>query len=106
LIAPANERYRVAIANGAKVTVQLDAEEVAKARVAMGAAESEPDAAIVQRVLNGYLLKTLLDEVNESSRLSEDDATQISVDEVRAYRREHRASKRGSSLTRTSSFRV
>ena len=59
----------------------------------MGAADSEPDAAVVQRVLNGYLLKTLLDEVNATSGLSEEDATQIAVEEVRAYRREQNATE-------------
>jgi hypothetical protein len=81
------------MAAGVKVTVGLDAEDVAKARAAMGGAEGEPDAAVIQRVLNGYLLKALLDDVNSRSGLSEDEATRIAVDEVRAYRRERDAAR-------------
>lgn len=67
--------------------VELDADAVAKAREAMGGTADEPDAAIVERVLNGYLLKALLRSVNSKSDLTDEEANEIAVEEVRAYRR-------------------
>jgi hypothetical protein len=79
------------MADIAKVTVELDADDVAKARARLGAAPGEPDAAVVQRVLNGYLLKALLDEVNARSDLSEEEAMEIALEEQRAVRASRRA---------------
>lgn len=75
-----------------KITVELDADEVAKAREVMGGSPDEPDVAIVERVLNGYLLNAVVRRVSYRSNLSEDEATRIAVEEVRAYRRERNAS--------------
>ena len=69
--------------------VELDADAVAKAREAMGGSADETDAAIVERVLNGYLLKALLRSVNSKSDLTDEEANEIAVEEVRAYRRVH-----------------
>lgn len=80
------------MASARKVTVELDADEVAKAREVMGGATEEPDAAIVGRVLNGYLLNALVRRVSSRSNLSEEEANRIAVEEVRAYRRERDAS--------------
>ena len=79
------------MAEAAKVTVELDADEVAKAREAMGVASDEPDAAVVQRALNAYLLGRLMDRVQSGSSLSEEEATQLAYDELRASRRERRS---------------
>lgn len=49
-------------------------------------APGEPDAVVVQRVLNGYLLEALLDEVNARSDLSDDDAMELALEEQRAVR--------------------
>jgi len=81
------------MADEAKVTVELDAEDVAKAREAMGGAAGEPDSSVVQRVLNGYLLKALMRSVNSTSELSEEEADRIAVEEVRSYRRERDATR-------------
>jgi hypothetical protein len=80
------------VANARKITIELDADEVAKAREAMGSSADEPDAAIVERVLNGYLLNARVRRVSSRSDLSEEQATRIAVEEVRAYRRERDAS--------------
>jgi hypothetical protein len=72
----------------AKITVELDAEDVAKVREVTGSDPGEPDAAVVQRVLNGVILRKFLDETNARSPLSKDEADRIAVEEVRAYRRE------------------
>ena len=80
------------VAKARKITIELDADEVAKAREAMGSSADEPDAAIVERVLNGYLLNALVRRVSSRSDLSEEQATKVAVEEVRAYRRERDAS--------------
>lgn len=80
------------VASARKITVELDADEIAKAREAMGGSADEPDAAIVERVLNGYLLNALVRRVGSRSDLSEEQATKIAVEEVHAYRRERDAS--------------
>lgn len=80
------------MSRSAKITVELDAEDVAKVREATGSDPGEPDAAVVQRVLSGVILRKFLDETNAQSSLSEDEADRIAVEEVRAYRRE-RATK-------------
>jgi len=38
------------VANARKITIEVDADEVAKAREAMGSSADEADAAIVERV--------------------------------------------------------
>lgn len=72
--------------NGKKVSVDLDAEIVARTRDELGAGEAS-DAAVVERALNAYLLGRLLD-TQARSGLSEADAEKLAVDEVRAARRE------------------
>lgn len=73
--------------NGEKVTVDLDAEIVARTRDRLGAAD-ESDAAVVERALNAYLLGRLLDVTQAKAGLSEAEAEKLAVDEVRAARRE------------------
>lgn len=57
----------------------------------MGSSADEPDAAIVERDLHGYLLNALVRRVSSRSDLPEEQATKIAVEEVRAYRRERDA---------------
>ena len=70
-----------------KVTVALDAEIVARTRDVVGDADL-PDAAVIERALNAYLLGRLLDATQATSDLAAEQADQLAVDEVRAYRRE------------------
>jgi hypothetical protein len=69
-----------------KVTVALDAES-ARTRDVVGDADL-PDAAVIERALNAYLLGRLLDATQATSDLAAEQADQLAVDEVRAYRRE------------------
>jgi Arc/MetJ family transcription regulator len=73
--------------NGEKVTVDLDAEIVARTRDELGA-HDESDAAVVERALNAYLLGRLLDTTQAKSGLSEGEADKLATAEVRAARRE------------------
>lgn len=73
--------------DGEKVTVDLDAELVARTRNELGGGD-ETDAAVVERALNAYLLGRLLDVTQAKSELSEEDAERLAVEEVRAARRE------------------
>jgi hypothetical protein len=74
------------MADIAKVTVDLNAGDVARARARLGVRPDEPDAVVVQRVLNSYLLSALLDDVNARSSLSDEEAMEIAVEEQRAVR--------------------
>lgn len=78
----------MSMASSRKVTVELDADDVAEARSVMGSSADEPDAVVVSKVLNGYLLKALLRSTNSKSELTEEEANRIAVEELRAYRRE------------------
>lgn len=70
-----------------KITVALDAEIVARTRDAVGDADL-PDAVVIERALNAYLLGRLLDATQASSGLTADEADRLAVEEVHAYRRE------------------
>ncbi len=74
------------MADIAKVTVELNAGDVARARARLGVGPDEPDAAVVQRVLNSYLLGALLDDVNARSSLCDEEAMEIAVEGQRAVR--------------------
>lgn len=74
----------------AKVTVELDAEMVARARVELGL-DSESDTAVVERALNAYLLGRVLDATQSRSSLSEDEANRLAYEELQAMRRERGA---------------
>ncbi|MHB8660308.1 MAG: hypothetical protein ACYC91_20725 [Solirubrobacteraceae bacterium] len=76
------------MAGTGKITVELDANEVARAREAMGSGADESDAVVVGRVLNGYLMNALIRSVQARSNLSEEEADRLAVEEVRAYRSE------------------
>jgi hypothetical protein len=73
--------------DGEKVTVDLDAQLVARTRDELGGG-GESDAAVVERALNAYLLGRLLDVTQAKSELSEQEAERLAVEEVRAARRE------------------
>jgi hypothetical protein len=70
-----------------KVTVEVDAEMVQRARTELGL-ESESDTAVVERALNAYLLGRLLDTVQAASGLSDEDADRVAYEELKAARRE------------------
>lgn len=73
-----------------KVSVEVDAEMIERARTELGL-QSESDTAVVERALNAYLLGRLLDSVQSRSALSEEDADRLAYEELQAARRERGA---------------
>jgi hypothetical protein len=74
-----------------RVTVSLDAEMIAQARAQLGEpVASLPDGAVVERAVNAYLLRRMVDATQAASGLSEDEAERISHEELAASRRERR----------------
>lgn len=79
------------MAPGDKVNLALDAEMVERAREQLGEpAAGLDDAAVVERALNAYLLRRLLDSTRAGSDLTEEEAEEIVYGELRASRRERR----------------
>jgi len=70
-----------------KVTIDLDAQIVDRARTELGAGDKS-DGAVVERALNAYLLGRLLDTTQSATGLTDDDAERLAYDELRAARRE------------------
>ncbi|MEZ5124066.1 MAG: hypothetical protein R2736_21295 [Solirubrobacterales bacterium] len=70
-----------------KISVELDAQLVADARAEIGQS-GDTDAATVERALKDYLVERLLDRVQASSDLSEEEANRIAYAELHAMRRE------------------
>ena len=84
-------RYRGCMAaRGDKVTVELDAEMVERARAELGLG-SESDTAVVERALNAYLMGRLLDVTQARAGLPEQDAEKLAYEELHAARRERGA---------------
>jgi hypothetical protein len=84
-------RYRVGMASTDKVTVSLDASVVAQAREQLG----EPvaglaDGAVIERAVNAYLLRRMVDATQASAGLSEEEAERVAYEELAASRRERR----------------
>jgi hypothetical protein len=73
-----------------KVSVELDAEMVERARVQLGL-DRASDATVVERALNAYLLGRVLDGAQASAGLTEYDAERIAYEELRSSRRERGA---------------
>lgn len=73
-----------------KVTVQVDADMIDRARAELGL-DAASDTAVVERALNAYLLGRLLDVTQARSGLSEDEANQLANEELHAMRRERGA---------------
>jgi hypothetical protein len=70
-----------------KTTLYLDAELLRAAKIA-AAREDKPEYQVVEEALRRHLGADLLERVWSRSELSEADATRLSVDEVRAFRKE------------------
>jgi hypothetical protein len=79
------------MASGDKVNLALDAEMVERARQQLGEpAAGLDDAAMVERALNAYLLRRLIDSTQVGSDLTAEDAERIAYEELHALRRERR----------------
>jgi hypothetical protein len=73
-----------------KVSVELDAEMVERARVQLGL-DRASDATVVERALNAYLLRRLLDTTQACAGLTEHDAERIAYEQLHSARRERGA---------------
>jgi hypothetical protein len=69
-----------------EVTVTLDAELVERARTELGR-DSESDRAVVERLLNAYLIGRQLDATQGRAGLSEQEAARLAYEELDAARR-------------------
>lgn len=70
-----------------KVTIDLDAQIVDRARTELGAGDKS-DAAVVERALNAYLLGRLLDATQTGTDLSDDGAERLAYEELHVARGE------------------
>ncbi len=76
-----------------KITVSLDASIVAQVREQLG----EPvaglgDGAVIERAINAYLLRRMVDTTQLAAGLSEEEAERVAYDELSAARQERRGS--------------
>lgn len=79
------------MASADKITVSLDAEMIAQAREQLGAPAAElADGAIIERAVNAYLLRRMVDATQVASGLGEEEAERIAYEELAASRRERR----------------
>lgn len=90
---PRPTRYRLGMAAADKITVSLDASIVAQAREQLG----EPvaglaDDAVIERAINAYLLRRMVDTTQLAPGLSEEEAERVAYAELSAARQERRAS--------------
>lgn len=70
--------------------VEVNAEMIERARAELGLGGGS-DAAVVERALNAYLMGRLLDVTQARASLSEDKASRLACEELRASRRERGA---------------
>jgi predicted transcriptional regulator len=76
-----------------KITVSLDASIVAQAREQLGEpAAGLADDAVIERAINAYLLRRMVDTTQLAAGLSEKEAERVAYDELSAARQERRAS--------------
>ena len=89
-----SKRYRGAMAASPdKVTVSLDASIVQQAREQLGEpAAGLADGAVIERAVNAYLLRRMVDATQAATGLSEEEAERVAYEELAALRRERRGS--------------
>ena len=85
-------RYNVTVAR-TKTTVYLDPEVLRATRVS-AARKGRRDSDIVEEALREYLGFAVIDRIRARSDLTGDEALELATEEVRAHRREQRASER------------
>jgi hypothetical protein len=74
-----------------KISVVVDAEMIAQARAQLGEPASRlADGAVVERAVNAYLLRRMVDTTQSASDLTAEDAERIAYEELAASRREWR----------------
>ena len=79
------------MASADKVNVSLDADMIAQAREQLGdPVAGLADGAVIERAVNAYLLRRMVDATQAAAGLSEDDAERVAYEELAASRRERR----------------
>lgn len=79
------------MASADKVNVSLDADMIAQARAQIGEPVANlADGAVIERAVNAYLLRRMVDATQAAAGLSEDDAERVAYEELAASRRERR----------------
>ena len=72
-----------------RITVSLDASIVEQAREQLGEpAAGLPDGALIERAVNAYLLRRMVDVTQATAGLSEADAERIALDELARARQD------------------
>ena len=75
----------------AKTTVSVDAKMIEQAREQLGAPAADmADGAVIERAVNAYLLRRMVDGTQAASGLSEEEAERVAYEELAASRRERR----------------
>ncbi len=76
-----------------KVTVSLDASIIEQAREQLGEpAAGLADGAVIERAVNAYLLRRIVDATQAAAGLSEEEAERVAYEELAASRQERRGS--------------
>jgi hypothetical protein len=86
------KRYRVGMTSTDKVTVSLEASIIEQAREQLGEpAAGLADGAVIERAVNAYLLRRMVDTTQAAAGLSEKEAERVAYEELAASRRERRS---------------
>lgn len=75
-----------------RVTVSLDASIVEQAREQLGEpAVGLADGALIERAVNAYLLRRMVDTTQAAAGLNEEDAQRIALEELAGARQDRRS---------------
>ena len=75
-----------------RITVSLDASIVEQAREQLGEpAVGLADGALIERAVNAYLLRRMVDTTQDAAGLSEADAERVALDELANARQDRRS---------------
>jgi len=75
-----------------RITVSLDASIVEQAREQLGEpAVGLADGALIERAVNAYLLRRMVDTTQAAAGLNEEDAERIALDELAGARQDRRS---------------
>jgi hypothetical protein len=91
LVSPEAPSTFIGMAATDKVTVSLDADMIAQAREQLGEPVAKlADGAVIERAVNAYLLRRMVDATQAAAGLREEDAERGAYEELAASRRERR----------------
>jgi len=79
------------MAPGEKINVALEADLVARTREQLGdPVAGLDDAGVIERAVNAYLLRRLVQQAQAGSDLTAEEAERVAYEELHAMRRERR----------------